>query len=220
MGTVILVSSLASIIVTLLLVLLLTPVYRKKVVEYSSPYCLEVENTLSEKANAILYGNNEYLLAKNFGSDIGVEVKSKGYTSYVHSILQSGNMPFEIRTIRIKSTIGQLRDMVINLHITDANGQKFTNPIIVSLYLPNEMVCTTIDSEIKREIHLDIHHHIRIDGNTHLEIAMNPNSKANFYIFRTETKYVKTNILMAFFKNPKKGLSLIGKKQIHLKDLQ
>jgi hypothetical protein len=51
MGTVILVSSLASIIVTLLLVLLLTPVYRKKVVEYSSPYCLEVENTLSEKAN-------------------------------------------------------------------------------------------------------------------------------------------------------------------------
>lgn len=123
-----------------------------------SPYQISVSNTTGGVLNMVLFGKNQYLLATNFGSDVGITV-TPSYTNVIYSQLlqQSAEQPFETSLIRIQSSNATQVTQILNITSIDANGQECSVPLNTQSYFSANQFQSGI---------LDVPYAIRIDGNT------------------------------------------------------
>ncbi len=179
----------------LLLILLFTPVYRKEIKICQKPYIFYVENSAPLKLKAVIWGYNKYLSSPNFGSNIGVTVRSDINVSYLQSITQSFHEPFSIWKTVIFGKLGELQNLSINIVSSDANGSNSSVPLSIGSYVSPENKFKNVDDYISVEVPFSI----PIDGRKHIEFDVNQNSKIDFsFSFKTET-FVKSNFFSILY---------------------
>jgi hypothetical protein len=128
-----------------------------------TPYQLIISNTTGGNLTAVLFGQNRFFSEPNFGSDAGITVTpSATNVSYAQLLNQSAFQPFDTSLIRIQGSATQITQL-INVNITDANGQTATIP----LYTQNYFSAYQFQSGF-----LDVPFNVKIDGNTSLSFVM------------------------------------------------
>ncbi len=165
--------------------------YAKVRVEHKYPYSFIVENNSKERKMAILYGFHKYLLCANFGSEKGISITPESENiTYFECVSQSAYDKFTIRKIHLKSTIADLRTMVIMITVRSSNGDSCQFPLLVNKYLKEEEVKQI---KVGEEFELCFDFEMKIDGNTSLEFHVNPNSKFIFKFFYNTESFIEVD---------------------------
>lgn len=129
-----------------------------------TPYSVIVTNSTAGTLTAVLFGKNTFLLTPNFGSAAGITVTpSQTNVSYLFLLQQSADQPFETSLIRIQSAVSTQVTQNWTVTVTDANGQQFTEPIIMSNYFSAYQQQSGI---------MDVPYSLRIDGNTQVSFPV------------------------------------------------
>ncbi len=152
------------------------------------PYCVRFENKGKKEAQCVLFGNNNYLMAKNHGNDSGVEVTNLLGSSYACVLQQTAHKPIEIGKIRVQSswygtkkiknkTYWSPLQSVLTYRAIDANGSELHRPINLNVHMdPYQQQAGIIDVDLKRKP-------IGIDGNTDINFKLPPGGDLLFTIF-------------------------------------
>ena len=143
-----------------------------------APYQVLVQNTTAGSLNLVLFGYNQYLLSTNFGSSVGLVVTpAQTNVSYLQLLTQSASQPFETSLIRVQSSNSTQVTQIINVIVTDANGQSATLPIITQSYFSSYQQQSGI---------LDVPYSVKIDGNTSLTTIVLANTVVTYTFFPAE----------------------------------
>lgn len=195
---------LSILVVSLLIILLFTPVYRKVNEKSGSPYYFDVENKTNDKLKAVLYGFNRYAIAVNFGSDVGIHITCPMMNvDYNRSINQSSVNPFIVKKTILVSKLKHLLDLVIVIESVDLNGQSCKIPIFVKNYITGEIINNNSQEDT---IKIDVPYNFKINCNNNLLFELNPESKIDIrFYYETET-YIKSNFFSVLLKKVEKTL--------------
>lgn len=189
-------------VIALLAILLFTPVYRREIYEHSSPYSLKVENKISQKKKAVLFGNNSHLLSVNHGSDIEIQVSSGiPNVPYLQVMQQSAYQPFAVRKIMLtlkKEEISKIEDLVITISHCDANGQSAHIPVVIKNYYETAKSNGKLSEDSFGNVIFDIDYMMKVDGNTYLSFDTNI-KELTFYIFYNTETFRKINFFKLLF---------------------
>ena len=143
-----------------------------------APYQILVQNTTAGSLNLVLFGYNQYLLSTNFGSSVGLIVSpAQSNVTYLMMLTQSASQPFETSLIRVQSSNATQVTQIINVIVTDANGQSATLPIITQSYFSSYQQQSGI---------LDVPYSCKIDGNTSLTSVILANTTVTYTFFPAE----------------------------------
>lgn len=147
-----------------------------------SPYQLIISNSTAGSLTCVLFGQNQYLLEPNYGSATGITVTPAATNvSYTQLLQQSAFQPFETSLIRIQCGLNPTQiTQLINLNVTDANGQTAGIPIYTQDYFSAYQQQPGI---------LDMPYNMKIDGNTSLSFIV----LASTTVFMTFFPAVKVN---------------------------
>lgn len=214
MFTSIITLSLLSLILIFLLVvvfnLLKQNVFFRVIKEHGSPYSVIVTNLQSkndinrkkDKNTAVLFGNNSYLLAPNYGSDIPITViPQQTNVSYLEVLQQSAHQPFVTRLISFRGKIDVIRDIVLTYKQQDANGNSYQYPIFIEKLIDIGKVDLN-DTENDQQVDIKIKQ--VIDGNSQISFELKPESKVIMNIFYNTVQYTMMGIF-SYIKNLIKG---------------
>ena len=204
--SIIILSSLSLLLIFLLVLvfkLFKENVYFRVIRENSLPYGLIVTNNdHKDKKNAVLFGNNTYLLAPNYGSDIPITVvPTQTNVSYIEVLQQSSHQPFVTRIISFIGKINDIRDIVLTYTQKDANGMSFSKPIIIEELIDIDKVDFN-DNENDQIV--KIKYKISVDGNTQISFELKPQSKIIVNIFYNTVQYTIMGVF-GYIKNLIKG---------------
>lgn len=141
----------------------------------ADPYQIIVENTDKVARTAILFGNDKFLLQRNFGSHplITISIGQPG-VDYVELLQGSSTKPFSTQFIRIESVNTLQISKFINVNEKQANGNWFRRPMNMQQFKSAyQSQNTMLDAPIRE----------RIDGSTYWEIDIEPLTRVIYTIF-------------------------------------
>lgn len=192
-------------VISLLIILFFTPVYRKVINEFSTPYYFEISNSANQKLEAKLYGYYKYIESVNYGSDIGINIGCITGVTYSNHLHQSSSKPFVVRKTTVKASLKDLSEMVLRINGCDISGSEYSVPLIVASYLTPEIKQDKNEDDI---VYLDINFLFKVNSGTHISCEINPLSKATLIFYFNDEKYIKSN----YFSILIKGLEKLIKK--------
>ena len=147
-----------------------------------SPYQVIITNTTPNNLTAVLFGQNQFLLEPNFGSAAGITITPAATNvTYAQLLQQSAFQPFETSLVRIQSSNATQITQLINLNVTDANGQTLGVPIYTQDYFSAYQQQSGI---------LDMPYNMKLDGNTSLSFIV----LASTTVFMTFFPATKVNV--------------------------
>ena len=190
MTIIILISAITGILALITFVLSKINVYDRVLESKTIPYGFIISNNSDKHGGVIVYGNNQYLLSTNFGSDAPIQVTpSMSYVSYIQSLQQSAYEPFQINLIRITGKVKNIKQ-AITVTSADANGCSCAIPILVKNWMAEYG-----DEDMEKEVSVDVDFKVNIDGNTKLEFLAEPNSEIQWNIFHSKISFKKISVL-------------------------
>lgn len=145
-------------------------------------YCFEITNKNKEASKkVILFGMNQYLLTKNFGSDEDIIIKPFDKNiSYLEYLQHSAVLPFKIDFMRLECSSASQITQIIRYTTRDANGQLMQVPIITQSYF-------TATQE--RADELMVYHQSNIDGNSYFEFDMLPATTMKIKVYGKTSRF-------------------------------
>ncbi len=153
-------------------------------------YSFDVINKNKESNKKVtLFGMNQYLLSKNFGSDEDVVIRPfKEDISYLQYLQHSASCPFIIDLIHLECSNASQITQIIHYTTRDANGQLLQIPIITQSYF---------SATQERNDELMVYHKSAIDGNSYLQFDLLPDTilKVKVYGKSSRFDYESFNIL-------------------------
>ena len=140
----------------------------------ASPYVLQITNSTAGTLNAIIFGQNIYLLSTNYGSPTGITITSQSNVGYLQLLNQSSQQPFTTSLIRIVSTTTPQVTQQMSLTSTDASGKSITVPLITQSYFsPNQYQGGIVDFTMP----------IEVNGSTYLTYPVLAGLTVTMYVF-------------------------------------
>lgn len=141
----------------------------------ADPYQIVVENTSTKAQNAIIFGNDKFLLKTRFGNPTGITITiGQPGVEYVELLQQSSTKPFSTQFMRIESENKLQITKFITVNQKDANGNLFTRPMNMQQYK---------SAYQQQENLLDVPISEYIDGTTYWEVEIEPNTRVFYTIF-------------------------------------
>lgn len=143
----------------------------------ANPYQIVVNNPTDKALNAVIYGNDKFLLKDNFGSERGIEI-STGQSSveYVELLQRSSTLPFKIQHIRVESDNNlQLSKPIV---VNEKNGRGRWEQWLINLQIYRSPYQTD-----KNIIDIDKEEEIDVDGSTYFEVEVEPKTRIIYSIF-------------------------------------
>jgi len=144
-----------------------------------SPYCLIINNKTTDIKNCFLFGLGQFIHAKNYGSDEGLNVAMQtSNVSYIELLMQSGFMPFETKLIRLRSKSREQISQIIFITSKDANGQMCEIPLIVQSYMKN------IEPNYDGYYIVDVPYCAKIDLRSNIRLNILPETELFIHIYK------------------------------------
>jgi hypothetical protein len=141
-------------------------------------YEINFENKNDVRSKAIVFGHNLYIRKENFGSDTGVEITLPN-TTYEHLLYES-QLQNNAKLIRVVGENHKViyKTLFYNQHI--ACGLFRQKPYYLEFYYSPFQAQDSI---------VDIQDEFIINGNTYIEIQLEPKEKLSLIIAEKQTKY-------------------------------
>lgn len=197
--TTVIISILTLTLFSLISLLAYRKTYVKLIRKSNTPYVFINENTTNENKSAILFGSNQYMLSPNFGSDIGVNIKSDWENSpYIYYLKRSEVSPYIIYKMRVKGKYKDLKNLIITYKAQGLKG----NLMIIPNFIGNELDKITsiglekgIGIDDEKEYVVDIETNYNINAESHLSFNLSPFGKVVLLLFTKEERIAKKSLL-------------------------
>lgn len=176
----------------------ITKYFKKhKITTVLDPIVIEYTNPTDKKLTAIIFGFNDFFAFNNFGNgELIVKNLQTNDNGYNRLMCQSGFKPFVFRKARIQSSSMRMLHKTLFINHKGANGNEKRKSINLSAFRDAYQFQNDI---------IDINcGDTKIDGNTFLELEIDPNTSFCIYIFPEESKLVS-------YKKYKNHLLLLNK---------
>lgn len=141
----------------------------------ADPYQIVVQNTTDDPLNAVLFGNDKFLLKPLFGNPLGIVISvGQPGVEYVELLQESSTKPFSTQFMRIESDNELQISKFLTINKKGANGNWFRRNINMqqfkSAYQQDKKM---LDAPIEEEV----------NGSTYWEIEIEPKTRVFFTIF-------------------------------------
>lgn len=141
----------------------------------ADPYQIIVQNTTDRPLNAILFGNDKYLLQTRFGNPVGITISvGQPGVEYVELLQESSTKPFSTQFMRIESDNDLQISKFLTINKKGANGNWFRRNV-------NMQQFKSAYQNDKRMLDVPIEE--EVNGSTFWEIEIEPRTRVFFTIF-------------------------------------